>query len=112
MKSDPMRPLARRLLKCALRRHVYLTIPDETTRGLAFVENGLYSDLQSEWAKVVEEGGKLTDPVYRESVLNLLREALLEARVNVEGTFESVGFDGKTEVKAFVGAFQPEAYLP
>ena len=112
MESDQMRPLARRLLKCAIRRHVYETTSDDHAQGLLTVAQGLYADLQPEWANAIKAGGALSDPVYKGSVITMLQEALPEARAEVEASFTKIGFEGTREVEAFMASFQPEAYLP
>ena len=112
MESDQMRPLARRLLKCSIQRHVYRATSDEHAQRAELVANGLYADIYATWVEEVTKGGKLTDPVYRESVLALLRETLPEARSHVEEMFAYINLDGKVEIESFVEAFHPEAYLP
>lgn len=112
MKSDEMRSLARWLLKAAFRRYVCETSPDHHAQGMVVVAEGLFADLQLQWAKALTAEGNLADPVFREEVLSLLRDTLPDARLAIEESFEGVGFDSRTGIEEFVASFQPEAYLP
>lgn len=111
MESNQMWSLARRLLKCALRRHVYERNND-SFQELACVEEGLYSDLHLQWVQVVESNGKLTDPVYRDRVREVLHKALPEARATVLTMFSNLSIESEKPVEDFVARFQSETYLP
>ena len=108
-----LRPLARRLLKSALRRYSYADKcrADPRLEGVLFLEEQIYTGVMADWCQHLN-GVDLYNPLIRCEVTLILRSEILDARNQVEETLKNLGVEASTELDYYLQLFSPDVFLP